>query len=532
MDGRVKTFGKVAGGLGLLLLLTSPVTLFVTSGSYTFALGKASLGLLGLFTWLGSHWGDLRAQRAQAARSGFFYSSSVLFGALALGTAVAVNVIAAKRITPVDLTQKQIFSLSPQTRDAVEGLKDTATVWAFLPPNDPDYDRLEALLRRYASLSPKFTYAIKDPRKHPDLAQKYQLREGQPALIVTLGTEDNAPQTRLGIVSEEELTRALLRLSRVGTAKVYYVTGHGEWPLERPRSDRPPSPDDATGFNVAAKFALALQQDGYAPERLNLIEKGGIPKDAAAVIIAGAQSKLARGEVALLEAYLEQGGRVAIFAEGNADTGLAPLLAQYGLELDQGLVADDRINPKTPYVVVTPFFGDHESTRQLKQLEYNVQLPTVRGLTLLKEGTLGGVMATPTVITSPYAWEETELTDKPTLSNGEKSGSIPLVAVVTRPTDGATNKRSDQARLALFGDAQLLVDELWGFEPNVNLVMNTVAWAASQTQNITIRPSSRDHSTLKVSDATMGLIRFFAMDLMPVVFVACGLAIWLTRRSR
>jgi hypothetical protein len=94
------------------------------------------------------------------------------------------------------------------------------------------------------------------------------------------------------------------------------------------------------------------------------------------------------------------------------------------------------------------------------------------------------------------------------------------------------NKRFDEARLAVFGASQILVDVNWGHEPNRNLVMNGFAWATAQVNKITIRPPDRDISTLEIDNQLMSRIRFVATDLAPISVLAIGLAIWLSRRHK
>jgi ABC-type uncharacterized transport system involved in gliding motility auxiliary subunit len=282
----------------------------------------------------------------------------------------------------------------------------------------------------------------------------------------------------------------------------------------------------------ASELKSSLGQEGYAPEVINLVEKNEIPKDCSVLVIAGARSPFSSGEKALLEKYLAEGGRLMIFLEAMVDPGLDDLLAKYGIKPEAGLVADDKINPSNPYVVVSPFFGEHEITRILKQLRMNVELPTARALTVLREGTLEGVTATPVVMTSPYAWAESTPAEQPRMDSGERAGSMAVAVAVTRDTKAAPNKRFDEARLLVVGDSELLVNALWGHEPNRNLVMNGLAWASTQIQKITIRPPDRDISTLDIDDETMGRIRFLAMDLLPVGLIACGLVIWLARRNK
>ncbi|HKD40847.1 MAG TPA: GldG family protein [Myxococcaceae bacterium] len=522
---RPALIGKILGGVGLVLLLSSPYTLFITTGSSWLAALKALAGVALIGVYFGTNYGQLG--QFASRKSSFFIASTTLMGVFLIAALVAVNYVAARKNKTWDLTSKKIYTLAPQTLTTLHGLKEKVRAIGFVQSSHPAYESLQQLFERYRREAPdKFDYVFKDPRKSPDLAAKYQLKEGQTTVVLTRGEGQQETHTALNVVSEQELTNALIKINSVGEQKVYFIAGHNEWPLEETAV--------AQGEQGASLSELkkTLQQEGYAPEAMNLAGKADVPKDAALVVVAGAKSKLAAPEAAVLKKYLDEGGRMLFFADANVDAGLDKLLAEYGVQIDPGIVADDRFAVQSPYVVLSMFYSDHEMTRILKQMQMNVEFPMSRGLSVLKEGIGESVKAEPVVLTSPFAWEELKPDDNPSPSSGEKTGQIPLVAASTRPVPAKDNKRFDEARLAVFGASQILVDVNWGHEPNRNLVMNGFAWATAQVNKITIRPPDRDISTLEIDNQLMSRIRFVATDLAPISVLAIGLAIWLSRRHK
>lgn len=529
----MKTIGKISGGLGLLVLITSPFTLLLTSGSWLAAGIKAGAGAVLILFWLLT-----RPPRAEAAakgltgssaRAGFFYSSSALMIVVLFGALVAANFIAAKRGTTWDLTTRQIHSLAPQTTQALKALKAPVKVLAFLPGTHAARDEFEPILKKYADASDKFTFEFKDPFKSPDLVAKYQLRQGQLPIVLTQGTGTEETHTNLNSdsLNEEALTRGIAKLNTVGTQKVYFIVGHGEW-TTAPRQQT--NLEDLANFTSASRFRASLVPEGYAPDELNLVDSRDIPRDASLVIIAAASVKFSERELLLLEEYLAQGGRLLYFAEQGREPGLDGLLAKYGVQVDNGVLTED---PRNPYVVISASYGDHEISRPLIEKQLNLEMPTARGLSMLKQGVDPGVTVTPIATTSDYAWAElTPGDERPVLDSGEKTGRIPLVVAAVRNTRDVKDKRFDEGRLVVFGDAQFITDGLIGHEPGRNLVMNATAWASNQLHNITIRPPDRDLSTIDLDEAMLAKIRFLAMDLLPVLMAGVGLAIWLTRRSK
>jgi ABC-type uncharacterized transport system involved in gliding motility auxiliary subunit len=521
----MKTLGKVAGGIGLLLTLTSVITPFFAGTTTTVFAVKVSLGLGLLAVWAMTNGERL----STFARSMFFYSSSVILAVVFIALLAAANFVAAKRSTTWDLTRKKIHSLSPQTQSVLKALEEPISLVAFV--EGPPPDSLEYLFKRYQGLNQKFSFEFKDPRKNPDLTQKYQVRQGQPAaVLVRHGAQESHNVLNLARlvnpqIAEQELTQGLVRLTTVGSQRMYFLNGHGELPLEAVAAG------EESKRASLANVKRFLQDEGYSPEPLNLIEKAGIPTDASTLVVAGAQSRFTAPEKKMLEQFLEDGGHLIVFAEPGGDADLGDLLLKYGVQLEGGIVADAKVNPEQPYEVITPFYGEHEISRLLSQARAGVVFFTTRAVTILKEGVQAGTTAVPLVLTTPYAWLETTLGPNPRLDSGERTGQLTLAAVVTRASTATTNKRSDEGRLVVFGDSDLLLGG-FGYETNRNLVMNAFAWSTQQGARITIRPPDRDISTIDLSAETLSRIQIISMDILPVLLLAVGITIRTARRSR
>lgn len=522
---KASNVGKVLGAFGLLLLLSSPFTLFITSGSLVAGGVKAVLGLV----LLGAYFATNFQQFGQFAsrKSSFFFATTVLTALVVLGALVAVNYIAHKKNKQWDLTKEKIYTLAPQTVTTLASLPDKVRAYGFIPPSHPYYGLLDDLFQRYQAQAPeKFEYTFKDPRRSPDLAAKYQLKEGQTTVVLVRGEGANASHTTLNAVSEQELTNALIKLAAVGTQKVYFVTGHGEWPLEKELA--PPTDPGA----ALSEMVRQLKQEGYTPEALNLVGKQEVPKDASVLVVAGARVAFTKPEVEVLRRYLAAGGRMLYFADSGLQDGLDALLAEYGVQVDEGIVADAQFNSGNPFVVLSLFYGEHDIVKPLKARGLNVEFPTARSLSVLRTGLAEGVKVEPVVLTSQYGWVETKAEENAMPSDGEKTGQLTLVAAATRVTSDTQDKRFDVARLVAMGDSELLLDPNWGHEPNRNLVMNALGWAANQVQRITIRPPDREVSTLELDASSMEGIRFVSTDLLPLSLMGMGLAIWLSRRNK
>ncbi|MET0400968.1 MAG: GldG family protein [Cystobacter sp.] len=526
---KVVNLGRILGGLGLLLLLSSPFTLFITSGSFALFATKALAGLAFLAVFFATNF--RRLGQFGSKRSSFFFGSTALMLVLVLLALGAVNYIAYARNVRWDLTDRKIFTLSPQTVSTLQDLPEPVRAIAFLAPDHPAREALRTTFERYRVEAPeRFSYAFEDPLRRPDLTQKYELRGGQTTTVVLVrGQGDKETHTSLNVISEQDLTNALIQLSRQSDQRVYFVIGHGEWPLDRAI----PRPGQQGRTTSLSEMRRQLTREGYASREINLGGGTPIPRDAALLVVAGAKAPFNTPEVAEIRRYLEAGGRMIFFTEVYSEPGpdMRALLAEYGVGIDPGVVADAQFNGGSPYLIVSLFFGDHDISRLLRQRQLNIELPTARGLTLL-ESRAPGVKAETVLRTSPYAWEETAPDENPAPTAGERTGQISLVTASSRDTSSAPNKRFDESRLVVVGDSELLFDSNWGHEGNRNLVMNAFGWVTHQSDKLTIRPPDRATSTLTLDATLLERIRFLSTDVLPLSLLGVGLAIWLSRRNK
>ena len=105
---KVVNLGRILGGLGLLLLLSSPFTLFLTSGSTALFATKAVLGLGLVAVYFATNYA--RLGQFASRRSSFFFASTTLLVLVTLAGLVAINYIAHARNQRWDLTANKVFT--------------------------------------------------------------------------------------------------------------------------------------------------------------------------------------------------------------------------------------------------------------------------------------------------------------------------------------------------------------------------------------------------------------------------------------
>ncbi len=515
--------GRVVGALGLVVLLSTVVTVFF--GNAQFVVGKLALGAIGVAA------GFALGESGGARR--FFTGRALHFGAL---TAVSVTALVAvlavanwtayERPRSWDLTKNHIFTLQEDTVRTLAGLKSDVKAIAVYRMDEEGYAQAEALLKRYAALSPHFTYEMVDPYKSPEKARTYGIVSGGPRILLVSGAQ-KAPASA---PDEQGITNALVKVTRSGSRKVYFTTGHGE-----------PAPDseDPRGY---AEFAKGLAGEGYTVAPLSLMDKADVPADASVVIVAGARTRFLQGEADALERYAAKGGHLGIFLEPQADAGLDHLLATYGIEADDDVVVDPSPAAQILGSPVSPIVhpsSAHAISRELADTA--LVFPTARSLVAL---TRAAVKPTPLALTGREAWGETAVKGVfergvARRDAGEKVGPLPVAMAAEKPAEkgpekgaGGTAGPAAGSRVVVAGDGDFFTNKYLQLGGNRDFALNAVGWLAEQEDRITIRPRSREASVVMLTEAQATALKFLTVDVLPVALLGLGLAVWTVRRSR
>src|SRR5438132_8747206 len=131
------------------------------------------------------------------------------------------------------------------------------------------------LIDSYRAHSAKLTVEFVDPEKKPGVTRQYGITRPDTAVL-----ESGKQETRITSASEQELTNALIRVSKDEKKTVYFLTGHAEHPLEDGSKE---------GYSFLKE---ALERQGYTVRSLSLYESTTIPTKASVPVLAGPQKPL------------------------------------------------------------------------------------------------------------------------------------------------------------------------------------------------------------------------------------------------
>lgn len=515
----LSTVGLVGGVVGVTALVFGVVLYALDPGILPLSLGNALLGAVGIALYAATN-------RSSVARALGGRSTPLLLleAATAIGAVsafAAINYLAAQQPTEWDLTRDRLFTLQEESVRVARGLEQDVTVYGFFRSSEPTREVLRQAVALYRQHSDRIRLEMINPdAADPELADRFDLSTRSPRIVVA-GTDGRFKKVLLP--TEEAMTNAFAAVSERPPRTVYFLTGHGEAPL-----DDPTVPE---GYALAAS---ALRNEGYTIETTSLIDRENLPSDASLVVVAGARAALFPHEAEALKAYLYRGGRALLMLEPGVPHGLDRLFRPFGVEVGDDIVLEPNPTGRAQgFGLESPVvqrYEPHPITRTLK----TAATLFFKARSVQPKVGMAQIEASTLFSTSPTSWGETHLAPdtRPTRDAGDLPGPVPLAVAVTRPTATAPNRLSNEARLVVFGDRDFANNRFLQMGANGDLFRNASNWALGEETRITIRPRRRAGDHLPLTEAeTYGII-FFSVNLLPLLIVGFGFSVWAIRRRK
>lgn len=446
----------------------------------------------------------------------FFRTRSARLGANTAIMTVAVvailavgNFLGYKHKSRVDVTSEKANSLSDQTRKIVSGLQKDIRVIKFDKTDDAE---LRDLMTEYRNLSSRISYERIDPQERLEVAKQYSISRMGEVVVASDGRTERPAE-----VGEQQLTNAILKVTRERLKKVCFVEGHGE---------KTPSTSGGEGLSALEE---GLKRENYETKTVSLAESNQAPSDCDVIVLAGPKRALLQGEAAMIGKYLDGGGKVLVMIDPDADPQLQDVLGAWNIEVGKDTVVDvsgvGQLMGQGPFVPLGLEYGSHAITKDLGR-DMTV-FPISRSIQSGGSGA-GSVSTTDIVKTSKASWAESdELKEgqKVQLDEGkDKPGPI-TIGVAASKTVG-----ENEARLVVIGDSDFASNAWVGQGANADLLLNTLNWLAQDEDLISIRPKSKTNRQVTMTASQQNFLFWLMILLMPGAVIASGVFIWLKRR--
>jgi ABC-type uncharacterized transport system involved in gliding motility auxiliary subunit len=523
--------------IGLVLVAVGLLALAIWPQHKTVDLVLLILGVAALVVYIAL---NLSSLKKGFRRKSFLYSSNlVLVIVLVLGIVVLANYFLSRHHLRLDFTEAKLHSLSDQTVQVLKSLKKEIQVKGFFRESNSSRARLEDLLKTYGYHSSKLKYEFIDPDKNPALVKAYNVTQDGTSVLESAGQEN-----RITTSTEEDLTNAIIKVTRESKKVIYFLEGHGEAGIEETAD---------IGYSFARDELAKLS---YEVKKLSLAVSETFPADCAVLIIPGPKKDLLPNELETIRAFIGRGGRVLFMIDPGTAPGLSPFLLEYGVKLGEGVVVD-AVSRMFGADYTMPVITEYDDSPITRDFRYATFFPYARPVEPADQKPEGAVVS-PLGKTSPNSWAEMNLEEELKLKrvslekDRDRQGPITLGVTVTLPArdepkgaeppkpgdaqgPDSANPKPDgpkkEARLAVFGDSEFAANQYFNLSGNGNLFLNALNWLTEESDLISILPKTSSPRTLQLTPSQGRLIFFFSVLILPLAVLVLGVSVWLRRRS-
>ena len=279
----------------------------------------AALALVLLHVLL--RWDDI--VRALGRRQIKYGSNALVLVVVLVAILGFVNYFVSRHTKRFDLTKGQRFSLSDQTRKVLAGLKDDVKITYF--QRQREMERGQDRLKAYEALSSRLKIEYVDPAQSPTRARPTTRADP----IRSSSWRPAASGSGSPTTQEQDITNALIKLTRSGKKTVCSVTGEGE------RSD-----EDSGGRGFSG-VKSALTKSLYEVKSVFLLREKKVPSDCTVLLVAGPDKDPLPEVTAAIRDYVKGGGKALVMIEAelkDAYPNLAALLKEWNIEAGQNIL--------------------------------------------------------------------------------------------------------------------------------------------------------------------------------------------------
>ena len=540
-----------------VLILLAGIALLATAGSiraigtdtvtWPSLLGLAGIALLG--------WGAFSLRTELGAMVRQRRGEIALHTLGVIGVLVAVAYLSVRFTVRVDMTTTGLYSLSSQTKEMLKRLEKPVHVTFF---HDPMMRETVELYQLFAANSDgKVTLEFFDPMLNPAQARMRGVEFAGTSII-----ESEGRHLQISGPSETDIANAILRISRGAQQVVCFLDGHNE-----PDPFSLESHDHAEGTaghshglgtqtvlherHGMAKARHGLEAMNYSVRKVLLMQSGESLSNCNILIVAGPRTTLLPREIEAIDRYLADGGNALFMLDPFIQTGLEPIVEEFGVMLDDTMIIDSASHFWTD--VSAPAVTDYNRAEITVDLPLSF-FPGARSLSPTTRP-VPGVSVRPIINSSKESYAGTSRDRAEFNPAKDKPGPATIMVVATRkpeyvepaeavlrelrgekpqPDAGAqkvkSSKFTGKSRVAVIGDSDFATNSFFHIMGNGKLFLNSVNYLASQENMIGIEPRTYDLPRVNLTNRQMKGTFFLSIVLIPALMALVGVAVWWKQR--
>lgn len=456
---------------------------------------------------------------------------------------VLVNFLSCGHHVRNDWSSSRYYSLDNESIQLLSNLTNRIEITVFFRPNHESFYDIKHLLDEMAYCSEKLQIKYIDPDRQfaqaEEFVSAYNVREAnvitverdgrvrylKPVDINDYDYESIKPgesPRRTAFRGEQAVCSAILSVINEQQPVVYFLTGHGERRI-----------DDSDIRRGLSRLIREIEREAIQVKSLNLEEFQTVPDDCAALVVIGPSVSVAREELALLDTYLDQGGSLLALLDSGNESGLAPLLQKWGIELGRNIISDPS-RTLTGRELFFRDFGNHPVTERLRGMAGIFYLPQSVKL-LVPTNRLEGAADKPfgrvLVRSAESGYEQVMMNGEPVRvasESGPKAYSLGVA--VEKGVSSEMGVEIRPTRLVVMGDSAFVANgALTG--TGLKLFMNSLNWLVQREGHVTIPPKPFHEFSIQL-DTRQLIILFVGTTVgMPLLAALVGMIVWGVRKG-
>jgi ABC-type uncharacterized transport system involved in gliding motility auxiliary subunit len=500
---------RFIGTMGVAMLIAGYLRYTIQGELLTFS--KVVLVLGALFALASLAIGFRYFIRFFSKRSSQLGTNTTILTVAVIAILAVVNFVGFRHHKRFDLTTEKMYTLSDQTKQIVGGLQKDVTIVRFHKSRNPAIDDQMA---EYTGLSRRLKFENVDPQQKPEVAQEYgATRMGE--VIVSSGSRKEHLES--GAISEEDITRAIIKVIQDKSKTVCFATGHGEKSL---------SDSGENGFNRAD---AGLKGQNYTTKTINLVSENGVAPDCSVVVVAGPRQAFFPPEAGMLEKYLEGTGKSLILVDPQTDPKLEAVFNAWNTNVGNNVVIDasgvGSLFGAGPAIPLVTTFGPSPITKNFAG--------SMTFFPLARTVSIADKSKTEPPIVELLKTSERSFTI-PSLKQGQQKvafdpktgtqGPLSLGVAASRKSAGG------EARLVVIGNSEFAANPYLDQQKNGDLFYNALNWLAEDENLISIRPKSPTNRRVTLTQGQSSALTWLDLIFLPGIVIFSGVYIWWKRR--
>lgn len=464
-----------------------------------------------------------RIVHAVKTRSFVFASLASVQVIVVVGILAGANWMANRRNIKWDITNVGLYTLAPQSIQVVSSLEDPTEIAVFMRDTAASRPELRDLLRLYEAESESLKVRFIDPDKNPVESRNYKV-DLYNTLVFTRGEGEKQQRTRINSTSEEDITAALIKISRDERRTVCFLSGHGEKDVMS---------EEVDGYDYARK---AVEGQGYEIRSIDTLGQGAL-EPCTVLIVAGPQRDPFPAELGQIDAFVKAGGQAIVMVDPTPSAGLTDWLSGYGVVVEENVVVDVAaalLGSNYLTTLVTPPFSPHPLVNDIPG-----QLVFPGARTLSEADPAPESISTEVFLeTRDDVWGEVDLDkeESPGFVEGrDHEGPLPMgiVAELDPPAAEEGGETPRGGRMVILGDSDFANNQfIYTGSFNSDFFLNTISWLSDEVELVSIRPRKRDMGTVNLPSESMhATVKWVSRGAMPGLILAIGILVWRRRRS-